>query len=209
MKNSIELGTKRKFAYEALKLFSEKGYEAVSVAQIADAVGCTPPALYKHFKSKQDLFDAILEESEKQFAEHMKNMQFSFGSTEEMERFFSLTEEEEIKTVQNVVKEAIHNEFIQSFRKLLAVEQFHMPVLAKMYTDRYITYHYDRHEAIFKVLMEKGRMKKADPRVLARMYMSVPILAIGVCDREPEREEECMKMIENHIREFNNSYRVM
>ena len=40
--------TKQRILMEALKLFSKEGYEAVSVEQIANAVGIKAPSLYKH-----------------------------------------------------------------------------------------------------------------------------------------------------------------
>ena len=52
-------GTRDRIISEALRLFSEKGYGEVTVSQIAESVGIKPPALYKHFQSKQDIFDAI------------------------------------------------------------------------------------------------------------------------------------------------------
>ncbi len=45
----------------ALGLFSERGYEAVGVAEIAEAAGVTKPTLYHYFGSKRGLLDAILE----------------------------------------------------------------------------------------------------------------------------------------------------
>ena len=45
--------TKQRILSEALKLFASKGYEAVSVAQIAGAVGIKAPSLYKHYDSKR------------------------------------------------------------------------------------------------------------------------------------------------------------
>ena len=50
--------TKQKILNEALTLFSEKGYSAVYVSDIADAVGIKAPSLYKHYKSKQEIFDS-------------------------------------------------------------------------------------------------------------------------------------------------------
>ena len=52
--------TKRRILTEELKLFSTNGYEAVSVEQIARAVGIKAPSLYKHYKSKRDIFDNII-----------------------------------------------------------------------------------------------------------------------------------------------------
>src|SRR5881296_2017090 len=44
----------------ATKLFAKHGYEATTTAAIADAAGVTEPILYRHFKSKQELFVAIV-----------------------------------------------------------------------------------------------------------------------------------------------------
>ena len=48
----------------ALHLFARDGYEAVSVSQIARALGITKGALYCHFKSKRDIFDCIVQRME-------------------------------------------------------------------------------------------------------------------------------------------------
>ena len=41
---------------EATKLFANKGYAATSVREVVEASGCTKPALYYYFKSKDALF---------------------------------------------------------------------------------------------------------------------------------------------------------
>ena len=55
------MDTKEKILKEALTLFSGKGYSAVYVGDIADAVGIKAPSLYKHYKSKQAIFDSCVE----------------------------------------------------------------------------------------------------------------------------------------------------
>ena len=44
---------------EALELFSAKGYEGVSVNELAEAAGITKPTLYYYFGSKEGLFEAV------------------------------------------------------------------------------------------------------------------------------------------------------
>jgi AcrR family transcriptional regulator len=44
----------------ATKLFAKTGYDATTTAAIAYAAGVTEPILYRHFKSKQELFVAIV-----------------------------------------------------------------------------------------------------------------------------------------------------
>ena len=45
---------------EARSRFLSKGYAETSMQEIADAIGLTKPALYYHFKDKQDLLLAVL-----------------------------------------------------------------------------------------------------------------------------------------------------
>jgi AcrR family transcriptional regulator len=60
---------------EARSLFLTKGFAATSMQEIADAVGLTKPALYYHFRDKQDLLLAVLgremEEGQRVFAESL------------------------------------------------------------------------------------------------------------------------------------------
>ena len=48
----VNMNTKEKILLISLHLFAQNGYEATSVADIAEAVGVTKGALYKHFKNK-------------------------------------------------------------------------------------------------------------------------------------------------------------
>lgn len=41
-------------------LFSEKGYDNTSVTDIMNAVGIAKGTLYHHFKSKEDIMDALI-----------------------------------------------------------------------------------------------------------------------------------------------------
>ena len=45
------------------KLFGEKGYKGVSIRDIAQACGLTNAALYYHFKNKDDLYLAVLQDA--------------------------------------------------------------------------------------------------------------------------------------------------
>jgi AcrR family transcriptional regulator len=45
----------------AVRLFSERGFRGTTTRALADAVGVTEPVLYEHFKSKRDLYCAIID----------------------------------------------------------------------------------------------------------------------------------------------------
>ena len=71
------MNTKEKILDEALTLFSEKGYANVYVGDIADRVGIKAPSLYKHYKNKKAIFDAIIDEMNRRFEEQAKALQIN------------------------------------------------------------------------------------------------------------------------------------
>lgn len=43
------------------KLFAEKGYDKTSMQDIVDALGMSKGGIFHHFKSKEDIFNAVME----------------------------------------------------------------------------------------------------------------------------------------------------
>ena len=56
---------------EAILLFSRRGYEGVSMRNIADAVNISAPALYNHFKDKQSIYAAATAETFENKSQHL------------------------------------------------------------------------------------------------------------------------------------------
>ena len=67
------MSTKERILQEALTLFAENGYDGTGVEQIAEKVGIKAPSLYKHFKGKEDILNALIDSAEEYYEE-------SFGS---------------------------------------------------------------------------------------------------------------------------------
>jgi Transcriptional regulator len=57
-----ESGNRDQILSTALELFSERGYEAVGVAELCEAASVSKPTLYHYFGSKRGLLDAIVRE---------------------------------------------------------------------------------------------------------------------------------------------------
>jgi AcrR family transcriptional regulator len=53
--------TRERLVVAGRELFGERGYEATSTEAILEAAGVRRGALYHHFESKQELFDAVLD----------------------------------------------------------------------------------------------------------------------------------------------------
>ena len=69
-----EKNTKERILDEALKLFAQRGYMGTSMNDIADRLEVTKAALYKHYKSKQEILDSIVEKMNRMDQERVKEI---------------------------------------------------------------------------------------------------------------------------------------
>ncbi|WP_346844481.1 TetR/AcrR family transcriptional regulator [uncultured Rothia sp.] len=53
---------RQQLVFSALRVFSSQGYHITTMNHIASAADVTKPVLYQHFKSKRDLYLAVLDE---------------------------------------------------------------------------------------------------------------------------------------------------
>ena len=60
----MENTTKNRILNEALIMFAEKGYKGATLRELAARLKLTKSALYKHYKSKYDIWNAILDKME-------------------------------------------------------------------------------------------------------------------------------------------------
>lgn len=79
--------TKQRILNKALELFAAKGYDSVSVGEIAGAVGIKAPSLYNHFPGKQAIFDAIVESTAAQYEADTGKIDIHVENAARMSRF--------------------------------------------------------------------------------------------------------------------------
>lgn len=200
--------TKNRILKEALLLFSEKGFDAVSVAQIADAVGIKAPSLYKHYASKQHIFDAILKLMASRYEEQMVNMQMDgVNPSKDLDLFVNIDEHTLIMMGKQFFLFFLHDEYTSKFRKMLMIEQYHNKTLADLFVKQYIDDTLQYQGTLFQIMMQKGIFKESDSKIMALHFYAPMFLIMMMCDGHPEREEEAMVMIEQHMKVFNQLYR--
>ena len=195
--------TKKRILEKALELFSAQGYDAVSVGEIAKAAGIKAPSLYNHFPSKQAIFDAIVENTAAQYETDTGKIHIHVQDVEQdIPAFAEITEEALFEKVRQIFEYSLHNEVISRFRRMMTIEQFRSTQLAALYSKRYVDRMLVYHANIFRSLIAAGEIRKEDPEVLAMMYVAPVLTLIGICDRQPEREEECLEKLRQHVSLF-------
>jgi AcrR family transcriptional regulator len=67
--------TRERILEAASELFTEQGYDATSLREIADRLGFTKAALYYHFQSKDEILRALLEPAETMVRELVERLE--------------------------------------------------------------------------------------------------------------------------------------
>ena len=199
--------TKQKILSAALELFSTCGYDAVSVGQIAKAVGIKAPSLYNHFASKRAIFDALFDETA---AKNDKATDAVSVHVSESDRdvavFTEISEDALAEKVRSIFAYSLHDETVARFRRMMTIEQFRNAEFAAMYSERYLERLVRYHAGLFRELIKSGTIIGEDPDTLALEYVAPVVLMVEICDRQPEREAECLKRLEAHVRNFYRTY---
>lgn len=194
-----KLKTKQRVLDAALELFSTQGFEATSIAQIADAVGVRKASLYSHFDSKQDILDCLIQSIMERYSSHPVRSLAGCADAE-------LDPDGVVRLVTEQIRYTIHDPYVSRARKMLTIEQYRNPELAKLKTKQSYTDVLAFAEALMERLVASGRLKAFDTQVMAAQF-AMPVSGwMALCDRELEREDEVFELIERHIRQFFEVY---
>ena len=118
----------------ALHLFARDGYEAVSVSQIAGELDMTKGALYRHYKSKRDIFDCIVQRMEQQDSEQARQNEVLEESIEKVpEEYQNVSVEDFVGYSKSMFEYWTEDDFASSFRKMLTLEQFRNEEMQNLY----------------------------------------------------------------------------
>ena len=120
------MSTKDRILDEALTLFAENGYDGTGVEQIAEKVGIKAPSLYKHYKGKEDILNALIDNAEARYEESFGSEQHIGKIPESREDFVRVTMERILFTMRDPM--------IRKIRKFLVQEQFRSDRLAAITT---------------------------------------------------------------------------
>lgn len=192
------MSTKDRILDEALSLFSEHGYDGTGVEQIAERVGIKAPSLYKHFKGKEDILNAIIDNAEARYEASFGSEQHIGTLPDSREAFIGVTMGRILFTMRDPM--------IRNIRKLLVQEQFRNDRLAAVTTRHQLEGVQKMYAKIIGGMMEKGLFVKDDPTLLADELTAQVVLLIAKADRQPQYEREITESIERHIRHFCDVY---
>ena len=199
--------TKQRILEEALALFAEKGFANVYVGEIAGRVGIRAPSLYKHYKSKQAIFDAIVEEMHRRFLEQAGLLNIHGNNPDaDAEIYQQLPEAALVRLGINLFLYQLHDDYTRRIRKMLTIEQFHSKELADVYMRQYMDDPMFYFTALLKRAVDQGVLQTDSIEVMTLQFYAPFYMLMTVCDRDPQRETEAVRILEDHIRQYNKLY---
>ena len=198
--------TKQEILEASLELFSVQGFEATSISQIAGAVGIRKASLYSHFESKQAILDALVKDILEQYATHSLFARTDWENDAHTKGEQALTPDAAAQMILGQIRYILHDPVISRARKMLVIEQFQNPELAKLQTKQNYSDVLQYFTGFVKQLIRQGILSQDDPEIMAAQLCLPISVWINLCDREPDREAEVMELAGKHIRQFFRLY---
>jgi len=190
--------TKERILRAALEMFSQKGYAGTNLRELAASLGMGKSSMYRHFESKEALWNTLLDEMIAYYAER-------FGSPEHLPPVPD-SPEGLVAMTMRMVAFTVRDEKVVMTRKVLAIEQFRDARARELATRHFLTGLTEMFTHVFAGMMDRGLLRRDDPAMLAFAYTAPISSLIHLCDREPERTEEAMAQAEAFSRHFIRIY---
>ena len=191
----------------ALELFARDGYEAVSVRNIAEKLDITKGALYRHFKSKQDIFDSIVARMIEIDAERARAYSMPEETyNREAEPYGQTSVESILEFTEEQYRFWTEDEFAVRFRRMLTLEQYRNEEMARLYSQCIVRGPVEYMTDLFHELIKKGELAQGDQAELAVEYCGPFFLLISMydCGDNPDKGIE---LLQRQTRAFMERHR--
>ena len=202
--------TKERITEEALTLFAEKGYKGTSVKNIADAVGIKDASLYNHFKSKQEIFESIVELISKDISDLSQTLgvpQNEKTDTPATGFFINL----DLDGLKKITRESfvfyLTDPYISRFWRVAHMEQYTNPQIYTMFRKIFMEDAISYQEQLFQEMMEQEVFYPGDARATAISFYSPIYLLLSMYSNQPEHMEEALEILDRQVEEFYRIYR--
>lgn len=187
--------TKERILETALELFAQNGYLGTSMNDIAKQLGFTKAALYKHYTSKQEILNRIVERMNEMDYERAKQFEMPEGNLTEIVAAYQKTPIEKVRAYSKA--QFLHwteEDFSSRFRKMLTLEQYRDPEMAQLYQKYLATGPVDYMAAIFRGLTDSEEAAQ----YLALEFYGPMFLLYSVSDSGAE-QEQVLSLLDAHI----------
>lgn len=189
---------KNRILETALELFAQSGYLGTSMSDIAARLGITKGALYKHYASKQEILDCIVDRMNQMDYERAEEYEMPEAEPDGFAEAYMHTPIGQIRAYSMAQFDHWTKEtFSSNFRKMLTLEQYRDPKLAQLHHDYLAGGPLEYMAAIFRRLADSD----GDAMQLALEFYGPMYLLYSVYD-SAEDTESIAPLLDAHISRF-------
>ena len=187
--------TKERILETALALFAQNGYLGTSMSDIAARLGITKAALYKHYASKQDILERIVERMNQTDYERAKEYEMPETEPNAFAQAYLSVPVEKIRAYSAAqFRHWTKDPFAANFRKMLTLEQYRDAKLAKLYQNYLATGPVAYMAAVFRKLTDSDEAAMQ----LALAFYGPMYLLYSVYDGAEEKEA-VFSLLDAHV----------
>lgn len=192
---------KEKILLKSLELFSQKGFDSVSISMISDGLGISKGAIYKHYESKRAIFDAIIKRMEEMDYTMANSFGLPEGMFENMPESYRGTRLEELFAFTFAMFVYwTENSFASSFRRIISIERFNSPEMNSLYEQYIASGPLNYVKDLFEN-MEELRDKPCSAAQLALDFYAPVFMLINMYDGS-DNKQMISGMVKEHIECF-------
>ena len=201
------MNTKQRILDAALTLFSERGYSAVRVSDIADAVGIKAPSLYKHFKGKQQIFDLCIEAFTARMEQARSELHLP-GTPQAGVDYTTASTEEIVRIADGLFLFYLQDDVAAKFRRMLTMERYRNPRLDELFDTYFAGGAVTYEESVFSELMQAKVIRAGNPHLIAMRFYAPIFYLLQKYDTRPDQIAEARQELEGMVREFCDTYQL-
>ncbi|MDY4840029.1 MAG: TetR/AcrR family transcriptional regulator [Lachnospiraceae bacterium] len=201
--------TKERIIDEALTLFSVKGFKGTSVKNIADAVGIKDSSLYKHFKSKREIFDTIVAK----VGEKMQALSENVGipteeNLEEAVAYYGKLSEKQLQELsKKIFLFYLEDDFMSRFWRMANMEQYQNSEISEIFRKIYMEDSIVYQSKLFEEMIKQGYFLASSPEVIAMNFYTPIFFLLSKYNNRPKEREEALLILKRQVSEFYRIYR--
>ena len=202
------MNTKEKIFNVSLDLFSKRGYDSVSLREIAEEVGIKKSSIYSHYSSKEAILMEIFNKFTASFEINDKDIELNEDNP--------LLENPELlyHKGSEAIKDIVFQENNLKIWKLILIQMHHNETIRLFFQNEILIKPLEFWKGLFSLLKQKGVIRNdSNPELLAKQYFSFPIyLLLEMCakyDDIPQEElEDFFSQTEEHAKFLFDSVKV-
>ena len=201
--------TKERIAEEALTLFSTQGYDGTSVKEIGAAAGIRDSSIYKHYRSKREIVDAIVEQMRARMAQMSAALGLPQGNdAEEAAAVYGTLSPEGLQSLSRQVFLFYQKApFVSRVWRLARMEQYRNTEIYEIYRDLFLEQSVAYLGSLFSEMIRQGAFRPADPRAMALNFYAPIYFLLCKYSGRPEQEKEALEALDRQVAEFCRLYR--